>query len=198
MDIKFAEDRNLVLRVQQSACDESLKELILRHTPLCYKIYQNYLPLFIELGKVPENFESEKDYIIYKAACSFNPAKAKFVTWVGQCVTYFCLNLLRADHRISTYDSDTINFFIDKSAFEYTTIDVDLRDYIMNILGKLKDKRIEVIYKMRYFDNPKKNTSWREIAKRLDISIQTAINLHESVQKLLKEKLTSQQYSDII
>ena len=138
MDFKFAKDNELVLRVKERACNESLKELIARHTPLCYKIYRNYLPLFIRLGKTIENFEVEKDYVIYQAAQNFVPEKAKFVTWVGRCMHYYCLNSLRGDYKTSTYDFETMKFLMDKVSLHHSTVDIDLQDYIMEILSNFR------------------------------------------------------------
>ena len=69
-------------------------------------------------------------------------------------------------------------------------------DLILSLIQKLKDKRINTIYKMRYFSDKKK--SWNDIAKKLNLSTQTVINLHNKTIKILKNKLTSINNSDII
>jgi len=192
------DDEYLIDRVKKVACNKSLQELISRHVGICKKIYSEYYPVLSERGVHPENFETEKDYIIYEAALTFNPKKAKFVSWVGLITRYYCLNQLKINDKTTVLENVKVFDFLENKCSLLGKIDMDLRDYILNILGRLKDKRIQLIYQMRYFDNPKKNTAWREIAKSLNISIQTAINLHGSVHKLLKEKLTSKEISDII
>ena len=37
-------DEHLITKIKSEACDESLNELINKHTGLCYDIYKKYLP----------------------------------------------------------------------------------------------------------------------------------------------------------
>jgi hypothetical protein len=47
----------------------------------------------IASGTHPEDISSDKDYLIYKSAVSYNPTKKiKFSTWLGNQVRYYCLN----------------------------------------------------------------------------------------------------------
>ena len=48
---------------------------------------------------------------------------------------------------------------------------------IFSALDYIKDKRVKQIFKMRY-GGDRKLTSWKKIAKKLDISIQGCINIH--------------------
>ena len=48
---------------------------------------------------------------------------------------------------------------------------------IFSALDNVKDKRAKEIFKMRYYGG-RKLTSWKKIAKKLDISIQGCINIH--------------------
>ena len=70
-------------------------------------------------------------------------------------------------------------------------------DLIFSILERVKDDRLIEIYKMRYFSG-KKLTPWSKISKKLKISTQTVINLHNKGKKLLKNKLTTTHNIDII
>jgi DNA-directed RNA polymerase specialized sigma subunit len=53
------------------------------------------------------------------------------------------------------------------------------------------------VFNLRYFSGEKKLT-WQKVAKKLDISTQTAINLHEKGRKILKNKLKNEESSDLI
>ncbi len=77
------------------------------------------------------------------------------------------------------------------------SINKENADLIFSILDRIKDKRISRVFKLRYFNN-KKLTSWNKISKKLKISTQTAINLHNKGKLLLKNKLTSLNNNDII
>jgi hypothetical protein len=68
-----------------------------------------------------------------------------------------------------------------------------MNEYLFTILESFADERILKIYKMRYFSG-KKITPWSKIAKNLNISTQTAINLHKKGLKLLKTKINSNFY----
>jgi DNA-directed RNA polymerase specialized sigma subunit len=50
---------------------------------------------------------------------------------------------------------------------------------------------------MRYFED-KKNVSWAKIGKKLNISTQTAINIHNKTIDFLKNKLKSKNCFDKI
>ena len=42
---------------------------------------------------------------------------------------------------------------------------------------------------MRYFSEEKEEKKWKNVCARLNISVQTAINLHKKGKKILGEKL---------
>jgi DNA-directed RNA polymerase specialized sigma subunit len=51
---------------------------------------------------------------------------------------------------------------------------------------------------MRYSNNSSKKMPWNKIAKKLKISTQTAINIHNKALKLLKNKIESKNCFDKI
>jgi len=71
-------------------------------------------------------------------------------------------------------------------------------DYIDKILSGFSDNRIKQVYFLRYFSGDKKLTTWNQIAKKLNISTQTAINIHEKARDFLKNKITSKESCDLI
>ena len=77
-------DVTLVKKIQKGECEESLKELVSRHSPLCYDIYKKYSPAISSRGYPLDDLYSEKDFLIYRSAKSFDPTKkTKFSTWLG-------------------------------------------------------------------------------------------------------------------
>ena len=58
-----------------------------------------------------------------------------------------------------------------------------------------KDKRIKLIFSMRYSREEKK-PSWCVVAQKLEISTQTAINLHNRGIKILRKKIKSEMFLD--
>ena len=74
--------------------------------------------------------------------------------------------------------------------------DKDIEEFISNLLDKMKDKRIEKVFKLRYFSDFAKRNTWVEIANELKISPQTAINLHNRGKKIIARKLSSENFAD--
>ena len=68
---------------------------------------------------------------------------------------------------------------------------------MVSLLEQIKDQRIYEIFNMRYFQDPSSQT-WTKIAKKLNMSTQNAINLHNKGVQILKNKLTSKDLFDKI
>jgi len=90
-------------------------------------------------------------------------------------------------------------YHIDKKTCEEQPVEnlEDLKEFTGNILSQLKDKRIKKIFQLRYFSDSKK-TTWNNIAKNLNISIQTAINLHDKGVAVLNKKIRSKEFRDFV
>ena len=68
---------------------------------------------------------------------------------------------------------------------------------LFELLENMQDERAKQIFKMRYFED-KKNIAWAIIGKKLNISTQTAINIHNKTIDFLKKKLKSKNCFDKI
>jgi len=193
MENTIETDIELVNNVKQQNCESSLKALISRHSPLCFDVCKKYAPAMINNGLHIEDITSEKDYLIYKSALSFNPTKkTKFSTWLGNQVRYFCLNSMNKNNLIATEDSQ-IDFFMHKDLDDLPRESIsEQMNYIENLVNQSKDKRIKRIIEIRYFSNPNKKTPWNKVAKEIGVSTQTAINLHNKALKMIRKKMTNQ------
>ena len=192
------EDTTLVKNVQEKNDELALKTLIERHSALCNSLYKKYSPPMIASGIHVQDIINEKDYIVYKSAMSFDPCKkSKFSTWLYNQVRYQCLNCMNENSHYLTLDNDKLNYLIEKTApvnKEYKNIN----EYIHNIIESCSDERVKKIFKMRYCNESTKKMSWNKIAKKLKISTQTAINIHNKAIKLLKTKVESKNSFDKI
>ena len=197
-------DEQLITKIKSEACNQSLTELISKHTGLCYDIYKKYLPSQEISGNHSINIENDKDYIIYKSALSFDETKKiKFSTWLGNQVRYQCLNLLKKKKNIISCDQETIELVTNKNediAWEQEAKERNksLVEYVSAVVTKMRDPRIKQIFQMRYFSRSGKKTSWQKIGTDLGISAQTAINIHERALKLIRKKINSDHFSDSI
>lgn len=194
-------DNELVERVKSCECEESLKELINRHSALCYSIYYKYSNAFTASGVSFSEALKEKDFVIYKATKSYKTdKKAKFSTWLGNYTRYHCLNLMNEKKKYICVEDKDLYFHIDRATTEDSLAKEALKDakeYSLNILAQLKDKRIERVFKLRYFSGDGKLT-WNSISKKMELSIQTVINLHSRGILILKKKINSKEHEDTI
>jgi len=190
-------DNYLVERIRIANCEPSLKELIKRHAPLCFKIIKRYSGSFYANNINIAEASNEKNLIIWNSAKSFSiEKKVKFSTWLANQVKYSCLNALNKkskDRLIATEDKilDLLN--------ETETKDENdtLFEFTDNILAQLRDRRVKQIFSMRYSHEYKK-PSWCVIADKMKISTQTAINLHNRGIQILRKKIESEKFLDTI
>jgi RNA polymerase sigma factor (sigma-70 family) len=192
------DDNTLVKNVQEKNDEEALKTLIDRHSALCNSLYKKYSNSMMNSGVYLQDIVDQKDYIVYKSAMSFDPCKnSKFSTWLYNQVRYQCLNCMNENSHYLTLETDKLNYIIEKQApiqKEYKNIN----EYIFNIIDSCSDKRVEKIFKMRYLNGSNKKMPWNKIGKKLKISTQTAINIHNKAIKLLKTKVESKNCFDKI
>lgn len=195
--INYENDNSLIKKIKDSNDEESLKVLIKKHEPMCFSIYKKYSNLISSSGASIDELSSDKNLIIYKSALSFDDEKkSKFSTWLYNQIRYQCLNHINKNKNLICLDSEKINYLIEENDKLNQTSNSSLEnlkninEYIFTILDSVGDKRISKIYLLRYFSG-KKLTPWSKIAKDLNISTQTAINLHKKGARLLKIKLNS-------
>ena len=195
-------DEKLVQNVKNSNCNESLKTLIFKHSALCFNVYRRYAKALESNGLNYDDIKMEKDYIIYNSCLSFKEEKkVKFSTWLGNYARYYCLNMINKNKNYICVEDDELVYHIDKGASEEFVNQAEnpeeFRAFILNILDQSKDKRIIQIFKHRYFSESKKRT-WSRISEDMDLSIQTAINLHSKGLGILRTKMNSKNLLDLI
>lgn len=192
------EDNILIKNIQQKNDEQSLKLLVQRHSPLCHSLYKKYSAPMCASGVYVQDIIDQKDYIVYKSAMTFDPYKnSKFSTWLYNQVRYQCLNCINENSHYVNLEEDKLNYLIEKNTSPSKDFK-NLNDYIFNIIDSCSDERVKKIFTMRYLNNSSKKISWNKIAKKLKISTQTAINIHNKTLKLLKNKIKSKNYFDKI
>ena len=190
------DDESLVRCVKEFNDEEALKTLIEKHSPLCNSLYKKYSGPIISSGIFLDDVINEKDYIIYKSALSFDPSKkSKFSTWLYNQIRYQCLNCINENKVYLKVEDNVLNTLIEKNNLDKSNINIC--EYINNIINHFSDKRIKDIFELRYSTSRKK-MAWSRIAKKLNISTQTAINLHNKAIEKLKFKIKSKNTFDKI
>ena len=183
-------DYELIKNVKENLCNDSFEELLSRHSNLYYKICQKYLPTLKQVGVPTDDVFNDIQFVFFKSLNSFNPDKnTKFSTWLGNYARYNCLNYINDYKKHNFYEESELDSSGDLS-YDPPDCESDATvNYIYSILKNLKDKRIVKVYSLRYERNGDKRATWSEIAREMDISTQTAINLHTRGKKFLKNKL---------
>ena len=190
-------DNYLVERIRIANCEDSLEELIKRHSALCFKIIKRYASTFYANNIDITEASTEKNLIIWNSAKSFSIDKnVKFSTWLANQVKYSCLNAInkKAKDRLVTTEDEILDILKNSVAEDPND---NLFEFTDNILSQVKDRRIKKIFSMRYSFHHKK-PAWCTIAKRMSISTQTAINLHNRGIQILRKKIKSEKFLDSI
>lgn len=172
------EDIYLINKIKADRDVNSLKELINRHSGIYVEMVNKYLPNSFE-GVNKDDVMDEKDFSIYDAAINFDETKnTKFSTYIGNLARWKCLNIYNKNTK---YPKICINDNLEKNVPCQSNIESieeqENLNRIFSIIEKHPDKRVRTIFKMRY-KNGKKITPWKKIAKKLDLSIQGCINIH--------------------
>ena len=190
-------DNYLVERIKLANCEESLGELIKRHSAICFKIIKRYASTFYANNINIIDASSDKNLIIWNSAKSFNIDKnVKFSTWLANQVKYSCLNALnkKSKDRLVATEDEILEILKERTDEEPER---NLFEFTGNILSQLKDQRIKQIFSMRYSTLDKK-PSWCKVAEELKVSTQTAINLHNRGIAVLRKKISSEKFLDSI
>ena len=193
--MKQLKDNQLVWRVKVKKCDKSLLELISRHTPLFYKISQKYFPFAFKGGSSQnvDDIIGSCESLIYESILEYKSTrKVKFSTWLGNFVRYKCLNYLNKNSKLVDAEEGKLNFFFQKKSLEEYSKATEVDDHIFvnNLIDQFIDDRMKKVFELRYFSGEKKMT-WVNIGTELNVSAQTAINLHNRGKSIIKKKFKS-------
>jgi len=196
---KDTEDLKLVKKIKSKNCNDSFVKLSSSYENFYFSIAKKYTPALLKMGMSKDDIKSEQYYILYKAISSFDAKqKTKFSTWFCNCARYHFLNYINSNKKYVLSEEKTVDFFNNKDLLLVIDKNNDMLDYLNSLLSSFKDKRVYDVYKLRYFSNNEKLTTWNKIAKKLGMSTQTAINLHEKARSFLKNKIQSKNSFDLI
>jgi len=172
------EDIYLIKKVKNDNDTDSIKELIERHSGIYIEMVNKYIPDTME-GVHKEDIIQDRSFCIYDAALNFDQKKnAKFSTYVGNLARWKCLNIYNKNVKFP--QSCISDIFDERVSCDPGINKIEEKEDIERIflaVDSIPDKRVKKIFKMRYKEG-KKLTPWKKIAKKLDLSIQGCINIH--------------------
>jgi DNA-directed RNA polymerase specialized sigma subunit len=189
-------DIDYIFRIKENNDRDSIKALIDKHSGIYVEMINRYL-YTSENVLAKEDFIMEKDSFIYNCAKKFDPSiNVKFSTYLGNQIKWKCLNYYNSNKNFSFED---IDFYKNSKDSSDILLDIEKNESmtkIMSIVNEYSDKRAVRIFLERYMSSKDhKLTPWKKIAKKLDLSIQGCINIHDKLIKHIKQNiLTHKKY----
>ena len=187
-------DLQLVQKIKKNNCEQSLLELYSRHQGICNKMLQKYCKVCYDIGVSLEDLNAEKIYVVYKSALSFKSNKnIKFSTWLGNQMRYHCLNTFNKQSKDISMENENIKYITENNQskqIDNALLNKEKVDLIFNILDQMADSRVKEIFNLRYFSD-RKIQPWNKIGKKMHISTQTVINIHNKALSFLNKKISS-------
>lgn len=192
---------HLVLNIKNKNCSDSFSALSELFVNYYFNITKRYSAALKRVGMSQEDIAEEREYVLWKAIESYNPTKgAKFATWFCNVTRYYFLNFISKNKKniISDSPADKDSDFNKLNLVPHYDANTELYDYFDKMLSNLSDSRTKEVYKLRYFSGGEKLATWSMVAKKLNISSQTAINLHNRAKPLLRNKVESKENYDLV
>jgi RNA polymerase sigma factor (sigma-70 family) len=193
-DDSLKEDLSLISSVKQGD-NEAIKLLINKHSGICVDTYKKYINLPTICGFISDEIASSKDYIIYNSAKTYDPTMgSKFSTWLSNQTRYFCLNCINKYNKlIPTEDAELINLIESKNKENEPSpsemeIKIEALNLIKEIIPKLCNQKIKECITRKYFSNDGEHRSYTDVAKEMNVTVQTVINWHKKFIKFAKQK----------
>ena len=178
------DDIDLIEEVRNKGDDSCFKEIVNRHSGIYLQMIHNYAPRETSIDNFYDLLDSKESHI-YDAINTYDEKRnIKFSTYLGNCTRWLCLNSSNKKRHVPMEENFDCAFETNEPKEKANQ---DMLNEIFSKIQEFEDKRIEKIFRMRYFSQKKKLTPWRKIAKELDLSIQGCINIHNLAFKKLKK-----------
>jgi hypothetical protein len=185
----MADDLSLIEQIKTNNSESCLKELIAKHSGIYLQIVNQTISDKSNVNK--KDIIDDKNLFIYQKALNFDPNKnIKFSSYLGNEIKWKCLNIHNRANKYEYCDvGDEAEHLVDKDYLK-DYLDSEIINLIYDIAQKYPDKRVRKIIEMRYKDcKSNKLTPWQKIAKKLKLSIQGCINIHNRFIKEIKQDL---------
>ena len=174
--------------------EASLQELVDRHSGIFLDIVNNYVPNNSPTSH-KQDIIDEIQYYIYNAGLKYDQTRgAKFSTFLGNEAKWLCLNQHYKNKKYLLAASPEGEFALHNRSKEEETTEINphvneaLLCKIFEMIEKHPDERVRRIFKIRYIDPEfNKLTPWQQVGKKLKMSIQGCINIHNAAIKIIRK-----------
>jgi RNA polymerase sigma factor (sigma-70 family) len=183
-------DEALIKNVINKQCNESLKELVNRHSGIIFNIGKKYCSSCnLDINELNDN----RYWIVFNAAKTFNNTKgSKFSTWLGNQVRFFCLNYKNKNSKLIPIENEHLEFFINNfSKNDEKVNQKEVINTIIDLFNQISDPNTKNAIYYRYFHNKERILNYSEIADILKVTPQTVLNWHNKFVDFAKKKLTN-------
>jgi len=183
-------DEKLIKNILNSQCNDSLKELVNRHSGILFNIGKKYCT---SCGLDLNDLNDNKYWIIFNAAQSFNSEKgSKFSTWLGNQIRFFCLNYKNKNNKFITIEDNSLEFIINEiNKKNNHSNKKETIDNIIDLFNQISDPNTKNAIYYRYFYDKERILNYAEIAEILKVTPQTVLNWHNKFIDFAKKKLTN-------
>lgn len=187
----MADDLSLIQEIKNSNDESCLKELIAKHSGIYLQIVNQTISDQSNINK--NDIIDDKDLFIYEKALNFDPNRnIKFSTYLGNEIKWKCLNIHNKAKKYEYCDVGAQSEHLIDKDYVQEMLDNEAVFLIYDKAEKYPDERVRKIIQMRYRDCKKnKLTPWKRIAKKLKLSIQGCINIHNRFIKEVKRELNN-------
>lgn len=192
-----------LINLVKNGDDKSLQELIDKHSGICIDTCKKYINIPSVSGFVSDEISSSKNYIIYNSAISYDPSKgSKFSTWLCNQARFFCLNSINKYSKLIPIENEKLFSLIESNNdnnFKFKKINeekIRTIEIVKNTLSELSNKKIKKCIEEKYFCNEDKGKTFTQIAKEMNVTVQTVINWHNKFIKLIKNKIEQEKIFD--
>jgi RNA polymerase sigma factor (sigma-70 family) len=183
-------DEALIKNVINNQCNESLKELVNRHSGIIFNIGKKYCnSCNLDINELNDN----RYWIVFNSAKTFNNTKgSKFSTWLGNQVRFFCLNHKNKNSKFVPIEDEYLEFFINNfSKNDEKVNQKEVINTIIDLFNQISDPNTKNAIYYRYFYNKERILNYSEIADILNVTPQTVLNWHNKFVDFAKKKLTN-------
>ncbi len=183
-------DQELINRVQEEQDNDSLVEIINRHSG----VYQDMVDKFLSGGKNVADRDGlleDKEFAIYSSVMKYDPSRgAKFPTYLANQARWTCLNTLTRNKKFQKCSLEELL----RPPQSEGDLEIHENDEIFSLfksfLAKEKDKRFKKVIDMRYNSLSNNVTPWSKVAESIGMSIQGVINIHNRCLLKFKKKIS--------
>ena len=189
-------DISLIQKVKKDSDQESLNLLIERHSGIYLEMVNSVIPNncdFLDKNDIID----DKNISIYKAIMNYDENKnTKFSTYLGNETRWKCLNIFNRGTKYKYIDIEDFKEHVD--FIEENTIknisSKEILDKIFNLANTHKDQRVSEIFYLRYkIGEGNKTMPWKNISKKINVSIQGCINIHDRFIEEIKKEIQNVQ-----